>query len=103
MVANFVNRLTKTQYNILICALTILGYFLIDSLLSMVLPHSKIPVIALAMVLFALPIVQIRKKGRPEEFKPYTLKRRIITASVFGLIAFITVLTSDFFINILVK
>ncbi len=105
MVTHFINHLTKVQFTILIVVIVLLGYFGLEYLAisDSGKPHSTLPSVVIAIVLFSTPLLIIRKKGRPEEFQSYSIKRRLITITallIFSTIAFTVV---DYILFYLVK
>jgi hypothetical protein len=96
MVANFVNRLTKTQYNILLSGIMVLSIFGVDYVTDLFLPNSKIPFGPISMLLMIVPITRIRKAGKPEEFEAYTFKRRLITITALVMLSAFAIIASDY-------
>ena len=96
MVTHFINRLTKTQYTILVSAVMVLSIFGIDYLADLLLPSSKIPFGPISMLLMIVPITRIRRAGRPKEFEAYTLKTRLITITALVLLSAFALIASDY-------
>lgn len=103
MLNTFIISLTKTQYMIFLTGVIVLSIFGVDYLADLAMPHSRIPFGPISMLLMVVPITRIRKNGRPEEFKPYTLKRFLVTATLLVGFALLVLVASDYIMLGLIK